>query len=112
MLQHLLRERVPIKDGATILEALGEAALITKNPVLLTEYVRQAMRRTIVRPLPDREGKLAVYLLDAPLEKAIEEAVQHGEHASPRASEPSARSPNCWAQCRVLAGSIPAGGRC
>jgi flagellar biosynthesis protein FlhA len=82
VLQHLLRERIPIKDGATILEALGEAALITKNPVLLTEYVRQAMRRTIVRPLLDREGKLAVYLLDAPLEKTIEEAVQHGEHTS------------------------------
>ena len=82
VLQHLLRERVPIKDGASILEALGEAALITRNPILLTEYVRQAMRRTIVRPLVDREGKLPVYLLDAALERTIEEAIQHGEHTS------------------------------
>lgn len=82
VLQNLLRERVPIKDGVTILEALGEAALATRNPVLLTEYVRQAMRRTLVRPLLDRNGQLAAYLLDAPLEKAVEDAVQHGEHAS------------------------------
>lgn len=82
VLQNLLRERTPIKDGVTILEALGEAALVTRNPVLLTEYVRQAMRRTLVRPLLDRNGQLAAYLLDASLEKAVEDAVQHGEHAS------------------------------
>jgi len=82
VLQNLLRERTPIKDGVTILEALGEAALVTRNPVLLTEYVRQAMRRSLVRPLLDRDGQLAVYLLDAALEKAVEDAVQHGEHAS------------------------------
>jgi len=66
----------------TILEAMGEAALVTRNPVLLTEYVRQAMRRSLVRPLLDRNGQLTVYLLDADLEKAIEDAVQHGEHTS------------------------------
>ena len=82
VLQNLLRERVSIRDGATILEALGEAALVTRNPVLLTEYVRQAMRRSLVRPLLDRSGQLAVYLLDAALERAAEEAVQHGEHTS------------------------------
>lgn len=82
VLQNLLRERTPVKDGVTILEALGEAALVTRNPVLLTEYVRQAMRRTLVRPLLDRNGQLAVYLLDASLEKEVEDAVQHGEHTS------------------------------
>lgn len=82
VLQNLLRERVSIRDGVTILEALGEAALVTRNPVLLTEYVRQAMRRQLVRPLLDRDGQLAVFLLDAALEKCIEDAVQHGEHTS------------------------------
>jgi flagellar biosynthesis component FlhA len=42
VLQNLLRERVSIRDAVTILEALGEAAVTTRNPVLLTEYVRQA----------------------------------------------------------------------
>ena len=36
VLQNLLRERVSIRDAASILEALGEAAPITKNTVLLT----------------------------------------------------------------------------
>jgi flagellar biosynthesis protein FlhA len=35
VLQNLLRERVSIRDSVTILEALGEAAAMTKNPVLL-----------------------------------------------------------------------------
>src|SRR5664280_444093 len=46
VLQNLLRERVTIRDAVSILEALGEAAVTTRNPVLLTEYVRQAIRRT------------------------------------------------------------------
>src|SRR5579884_3952794 len=50
VLQNLLRERVPIRDSVTILDALGEAAHMTKNPVLLTEYVRQAIRRTLAAP--------------------------------------------------------------
>ena len=45
VLQNLLRERVSIRDGVSILEALGEAAPTSKNPVLLTEYVRQSIRR-------------------------------------------------------------------
>ena len=50
VLQNLLRERVSIRDAVTILEALGEAAAITKNTTLLTEYVRQAIRRQVVKP--------------------------------------------------------------
>ena len=42
ILQNLLRERVSIRDGVTILEAVGEGAQMTKNPILLTEYVRQS----------------------------------------------------------------------
>ena len=53
VLQNLLRERVSIRDAASILEALGEAAPITKNTVLLTEYIRQAIRRQVVKPLVD-----------------------------------------------------------
>ena len=47
VLQNLLRERVSIRDTGSILEALGEAALSTRNLVLLTEYARQAVRRTV-----------------------------------------------------------------
>lgn len=82
VLQNLLRERVAIKDAATILEALSEGAAITRNPVLLTEFVRQALRRTIVKPLVNQAGELPVYFLQAELERAVEQVVEHGEHAS------------------------------
>lgn len=80
--QNLLRERVSIRDATTILEALGEAAPITKNTVLLTEYVRQAIRRQVVKPLLDLSGDLSAYLLDPVLEQSIESAVEHTETSS------------------------------
>ncbi|MBL9000336.1 MAG: flagellar biosynthesis protein FlhA [Phycisphaerae bacterium] len=47
ILQNLLRERVPIRDLETILEALSEWGPKTKDLDVLTEYVRNALRRTI-----------------------------------------------------------------
>jgi len=82
VLQNLLRERVSIRDASSVLEALGEAAPITKNTVLLTEYVRQAIRRQVVKPLLDTAGDLPAYLLDQNLEQAIESAVEHTENSS------------------------------
>jgi len=82
VLQNLLREHVSIRDAVTILEALGEAAQITRNPVLLTEFVRQAIRRTVVKPYLNRNGDVPAYLLDPAIEQEIEAAVEHGEHAS------------------------------
>ena len=47
VLQNLLRERVPVRDLATIVETLGEWAPRTKDLDVLTEYVRNALRRTV-----------------------------------------------------------------
>lgn len=82
VLQNLLRERVSIRDGVSVLEALGEAAAITKNSVLLTEYVRQAIRRLITKPYLNPNGDLAAYLLDPNLEQMVETGVEHTEHSS------------------------------
>ena len=82
VLQNLLRERVPIRDAVTILEALGEAANMTKNPILLTEFVRQAIRRGIVKPYLNNQGEISAYLLDGGTEQTIESAIDHGEHNS------------------------------
>ena len=59
VLQNLLRERVSIRDAVTILESLGEAAAMTKNPILLTEYARQAIRRMLVKPYLNRDRRAA-----------------------------------------------------
>jgi flagellar biosynthesis protein FlhA len=82
VLQNLLRERVSIRDAGTILEAMGEGAALTRNTALLTEYVRQAIRRTIVKPYLNPAGDLAAYFVDAEIERAVESAAEHGEHGS------------------------------
>ena len=82
VLQNLLRERVTIRDAVSILEALGEAAPITKNTILLTEYVRQAIRRQVVKPLLDPTGDLSAHLLDPAVEQSVESAVEHTENSS------------------------------
>ena len=88
VLQNLLRERVSIRDAVSILEALGEAAAQTRNPVLLTEYVRQALRRTVARPYVNRLGELPAWFIDPAIEQAVEGAVEHGEQNSHLALAP------------------------
>jgi flagellar biosynthesis protein FlhA len=90
VLQNLLRERVSIRDAASILEALSEASASTRNPALLTEYVRQAIRRTVVKPYLNATGDLPAYFIDPSIEQAIESAVQHGEQNSHLAMAPQA----------------------
>jgi flagellar biosynthesis protein FlhA len=90
VLQNLLRERVSIRDSVTILESLGEAAVTTRNAILLTEYVRQSMRRIVVKPFVNGSGELPAYLLDASLEQMVESAVEHGEQASHLTLNPNA----------------------
>jgi flagellar biosynthesis protein FlhA len=80
--QNLLRERVSIRDSVTILEALGEAGAMTKNPILLTEYVRQAIRRLVVKPYINPNGELPAFFVDPQIEHAIESAVEYNEHSS------------------------------
>jgi flagellar biosynthesis protein FlhA len=82
VLQNLLRERVSIRDAVSILESLGEAAGTTRNTVLLTEYVRQSIRRTLVKPYLNAAGDLPAFLLDPSLEQIVEAAVEHGEQNS------------------------------
>jgi flagellar biosynthesis protein FlhA len=82
VLQNLLRERVSIRDGVSILEALSEASVTAKNPVLLTEYTRQAIRRQVVKPYLNPKGELPAFFLDSAVEQTIESAVQHSEQNS------------------------------
>jgi flagellar biosynthesis protein FlhA len=90
VIQNLLRERVSIRDAVSILEALGEAAPATRNPVLLTDYVRQSIRRVVVKPYLNANGDLPAYFLDQPLERFAEGGVEHGESNSSLALAPNA----------------------
>jgi flagellar biosynthesis protein FlhA len=80
--QNLLRERVSIRDGVTILESLGEAAAVTKNPILLTEYARQAIRRMVVKPYLNPAGELPAFFVDSQIEAVIEKSIEYSEQSS------------------------------
>jgi flagellar biosynthesis protein FlhA len=86
--QNLLREQVSIRDAASILEALGEAGASTRNPVLLTEFVRQSIRRTVVRPYLNKQGELPGFFVDLSVERMIESAVEHSEQNSHLSASP------------------------
>ncbi len=79
VLQNLLREGVSIRDLGTILEALGDYAPRTKDPEILTEYVRNALARTISRQHLERDGRIYVITLDPKLEDLIKAGVERTE---------------------------------
>ncbi|MBX3462702.1 MAG: flagellar biosynthesis protein FlhA [Planctomycetes bacterium] len=75
ILASLLREGVPIRNLQTILEALADACLETKDPRQLTEHVRARLARTIVEPHLDAAGTLHAAFLDPDLERNLAEAL-------------------------------------
>ncbi len=89
VLQMLLRERVPIRDLETILETLGDWAPRTKDPEILTEYVRAALARTICSQYRDENGVLHCITLDPQTEDYIQANIQRLEHGSTLAIPPA-----------------------
>lgn len=69
VLQALLREQVSIRDLGAILEALIEAATLNKHPVALVECARQAISRSLVKPLLSADGELKLVTLDTTIEE-------------------------------------------
>lgn len=83
VLQNLLRERVPVRDMRTILEALIEKADLTnKEPTQLTVHVRAALGKFILQNIPGVEDTVEVMTLDPNLEQMLVKATQ-----SPGASD-------------------------
>ncbi len=71
VLQRLLRERVPIRDLVSILEAVGDAAETTKDPEALTEHVRRALSNVIARLHLDATGGIRGITMGPKLEAAL-----------------------------------------
>ena len=88
VLQNLLREQVSIRDLLAIMETLADWAPVTKDVELLTEYVRQALCRTITRMHLNQEGTLSVLTLDHSVESAISAAIQSTDRGSLFALDP------------------------
>jgi flagellar biosynthesis protein FlhA len=88
VLQNLLKEQVSVRDLLAILETLADWSPMTKDLDILTEYVRQALSRSIVKQYQGHEGSLAAVTLDQSIEAAIAESIQQTDHGSFLAADP------------------------
>ncbi|OUM96965.1 MAG: flagellar biosynthesis protein FlhA [Thermobacillus sp. ZCTH02-B1] len=88
VLVKLLKEKVSIRDLVTIFETLADHGTYTKDPDILTEYVRQALSRQITNQFAQPGETLKVITVGPQLEKKIAEAVQQTEHGSYLALDP------------------------
>jgi len=79
ILSQLLKEGVPIRNLQTILEALADACVDTKDPAKLVEQVRSRIARTIVEPHLDPQGTLHAAFLEPDLERTLAEALSGQE---------------------------------
>ena len=102
ILQMLLREQVPIRNLSSVLETLGDYAARTKDPVLLTEFIRARMARTISSRHRDADGCLHVVTLDPALEDRILAGFEHNERGLFIRMSP----PAVEATCRLIAGEM------
>ncbi len=89
VLQHLLKERVPIRDMVTMLETLADFGTRVKDPDQLGELVRSAIGRTITRQFVDPDNKLFCLTLSAPLERSLGDALSVTSYGSVIALEPN-----------------------
>ncbi len=88
VLANLLRENVSIRDIASILEILGDYGTITRDTDVLTEYVRQKLKRAITRSfIPD--GKARVITLNPDAERVISSSLRPSDKGVGAPMEPA-----------------------
>ncbi len=71
VLQRLLREGLPVRDLALILESLADAADVTKDPEALTEQVRRSLSSVLVQMFDDGDGAISGITMGPKLETAL-----------------------------------------
>jgi flagellar biosynthesis protein FlhA len=89
VLSKLLREKISVRDLVTIMETLADNGGYSKDPEILTEYVRQALSRQITQQFTSAGDSLKVITVGPSLEKKIAEAVQQSDQGSYLALDPS-----------------------
>lgn len=76
VLQHLLREKVPVRDLVTIFEAIADFGQRIKDPEQLGELVRASIARTLTRQHLDEDNRLHCIALEAPLIQNLQDSLQ------------------------------------
>jgi flagellar biosynthesis protein FlhA len=98
VLRQLLRERVPVRDLTTILEAMADAAGVSKDPDVVVEAVRASLGRSICRPYQGDSGELRVIALSPSLEDALASSLTRTDRGAVLAVDP--------ARAQALAGRL------
>jgi len=80
VLQNLVQERISIRDLLSVLETLADYAPYTKDPDILTEYVRQRLGRALTKPLETPDNKIMVYSLDPFIEDLVKDSLQKTDY--------------------------------
>ena len=88
VLQNLLREGISIRDLLTIFETLADHAAVTRDTDVLTEYVRQSLRRAISAKFFTPNEMTTVVTLDPKNEQEIMSSVKQTEQGSYIALDP------------------------
>jgi flagellar biosynthesis protein FlhA len=82
VMQNLIKERISIRDLLTVVETLADYAVFTKDPDLLTEYVRNKLSRSIISPYIGEDGFLKLITMDPGVEDLLLQGIQKAEHGS------------------------------
>ena len=88
VLKQLLRERVPVRDLSSILEAIADAAATTKDVDAMTESVRTALGRAICRQYQNEKGELTVINVAPALEERLLSSVVRTDQGAVLALDP------------------------
>ncbi len=82
VLQNLLREGISIRDLVTIFETLADYAPTTHDTDILTEYVRQALKRSVSSKFFPQNETTSVVTLDPKIEQEIMASVKQTEQGA------------------------------
>ncbi len=78
VLKNLLKERVPVRNLVLIMETIADYAPFSKEPEVLTEYVRKTLSETITDYFKQDQNEILVTTLEPRLEDRIIEVVKNG----------------------------------
>lgn len=82
VLQNLLKEGISIRDLLSIFETLADHATVTRDTDVLTEYVRQSLKRAISAKYFDANEATSVVTLDPKIEQEIMNSVKQTEQGA------------------------------
>ena len=89
VLQNLLKEGISIRDLLTIMETLADYAPTTRDADILTEYVRQSLKRAISTKFFPSHETTSVVTLDPKIEQEIMGSVKQTENGAFLNMEPA-----------------------